>query len=79
MARHRGPRAPSRIEPAEEFKDRPPRRPPASRRAIPIAAAWLDTIDPGVVAAAISTLGRIGSRRATQTLGALLAPSYRNC
>jgi len=47
-------------------------------RAIPIAAAQLDSTDPGVVEAAISTLGRIGSRRATQTLGALLAPIYRD-
>jgi HEAT repeat protein len=46
-------------------------------RAIPIAARQLDATDPGVVEAAISTLGRIGSRRATQILGALLAPLYR--
>jgi HEAT repeat protein len=47
-------------------------------RAIPIAARQLDATDPGVVEAAVSTLGRIGSRRATQTLGALLAPLYRD-
>jgi HEAT repeat protein len=47
-------------------------------RAVPIAAARLDATDPGVVEAAIATLGRIGSRRATQTLGALLAPVYRD-
>ena len=47
-------------------------------RAIPIAAARLDATDPGVVAAAIATLGRIGSRRATRTLSALLAPIARD-
>ena len=47
-------------------------------RAIPIAAARLDATDPGVVAAAIATLGRIGSRGAIRTLSALLAPIYRD-
>ena len=47
-------------------------------RAIPIAAALLDATDPGVVAAAIATLGRIGSRGAIRTLSALLAPNHRD-
>jgi hypothetical protein len=46
-------------------------------RAIPGAAARLRARDPGVVEAAIRTLGRIGSRRAVAVLRALLEPTYR--
>ena len=46
-------------------------------RAIPSAAARLGARDPGVVEAAIRTLGRIGSRRAVTALHALLEPATR--
>ena len=47
-------------------------------RAIPSAAAKLRARDPGLVEAAISTLGRIGSRRAVAALRALLEPACRD-
>ena len=47
-------------------------------QATPFAAAKLSATDPGVVEAAIRTLGRIGSRRAAAALSTLLEPARRD-
>ncbi|MCC2664349.1 MAG: putative transcriptional regulator [Geminicoccaceae bacterium] len=47
-------------------------------QATPLAAARLTATDPGVVEAAVRTLGRIGSRRAVAALSTLLEPARRD-